>query len=89
LSLAEVMTLNILRFSLCVHDLKAFHRLLQNAYREYFPALPNYENFLKVTNRSFPALVDFYKIYAVSYPEREVSGEVFHRFDGGTYISSH
>jgi hypothetical protein len=31
LSLAEVMTLNILRFYLRVHDLKTFHRLLQNA----------------------------------------------------------
>jgi transcriptional regulator with XRE-family HTH domain len=40
LSLAEVITLNILRFYLRVHDLKTFHRLLENAYREYFPALP-------------------------------------------------
>jgi hypothetical protein len=54
LSLAEVMTLNILRFYLRVHDLKTFHRLLQNTYREYFPTLPNYENFLKASNRSFP-----------------------------------
>jgi hypothetical protein len=31
LGLAGVMTLNILRFYLRVHDLKTFHRLLQNA----------------------------------------------------------
>jgi hypothetical protein len=35
--------------------------LVQNAYREYFPALPNYENFLKASNRSFPAIVVFMK----------------------------
>jgi hypothetical protein len=41
LTLAELMTVNILRFYLRVHDLKTFHRLVQNAYRQYFPALPN------------------------------------------------
>jgi hypothetical protein len=61
LSLAEVITLNILRFYLRVHDLKTFHRLLQKAYRNYFPGLPNYENFLKATNRSFAALAVFMK----------------------------
>jgi hypothetical protein len=55
------MTLNILRFYLRVHDLKTFHRLVQNVYQEYFPGLPNYENFLKATNRSFPAIVVFMK----------------------------
>jgi hypothetical protein len=57
LSLAELMTLNILRFSLRVHDLKTFHRLVQHAYKQYFPALPNYENFLTASNRSFPVIV--------------------------------
>ena len=33
-------------------DLKAFSRLAHNAYKAYFPRLPNYENILKVTNRS-------------------------------------
>jgi hypothetical protein len=61
LSLAELMTLNILRFFLRVHDLKTFHRLVWNVYRAYFPGLPNYENFLKATNRSFPAVVIFLK----------------------------
>jgi hypothetical protein len=61
LTLAELMTLNILRFHLRVHDLKTFHRLARNVYRDYFPGLPNYENFLKAANRSFPAVVVFMK----------------------------
>jgi hypothetical protein len=40
LSLAELMTLNILRFSLRIHDLKTFHHLVQNACRQYSPPCP-------------------------------------------------
>ena len=54
LSLSEVLTLNILRFHFHIFDLKAFSRLLQCTYKTYFPHLPNYENFLKATNKSFP-----------------------------------
>jgi hypothetical protein len=59
LSLAEVITLNILRFHLRVHDLKVFHRLIRNVYQDYFPGLPNYENFLKAANRPFPGILVF------------------------------
>jgi ribosomal protein L32 len=59
LSLAETMTLNIMRFYLKMIDLKAFHSLLQNAYQQYFPNLPNYENFLKATNKSYPYVLVF------------------------------
>jgi hypothetical protein len=52
LTLSEVVTLNLLRFSMRVQDLKTFHRLVGTHYRECFPRLPNYENFLKTTNRS-------------------------------------
>jgi hypothetical protein len=61
LSLAGIITLNILRFYLRVHDLKTFHRLAWNVYRDYFPGLPNYENFLKATNQSLPAIAVFMK----------------------------
>ena len=54
LSLSEVLTLNILRFYYHVLDLKAFVRLTENTYKAYFPGLPNYENFLKASNQSFP-----------------------------------
>jgi len=59
LSLSEVLTMNILRFHFHISDLKAFVRLAENAYKAYFPHLPNYENFLKATNRSFPFTVLF------------------------------
>jgi hypothetical protein len=57
LSLAEVITLNVLRFYYRVYDLKTFHRLARNVYTAALPRLPNYENFLKATNRSFPAVL--------------------------------
>jgi hypothetical protein len=59
LTLAEVITLNILRFHLKVNDLKNFHLLARDRYASYFPGLPNYENFLKATNKSFPAVLIF------------------------------
>ena len=52
LTLSEVVTLNLLRVSLRVQDLKTFHRIVVTPYKRYFPDLPNYENFLKATNRS-------------------------------------
>jgi hypothetical protein len=57
LSLQEVITLNIMRFHLKIIDLKAFHRLASLSYRHYFPKLPNYENFLKASNKSLPVLM--------------------------------
>ena len=57
LSLGEVLTLNIMRFYFHIFDLKAFVRIAGNAYKACFPRLPNYENFLKAANRSFPFTV--------------------------------
>ncbi len=51
-TLSEVETLDLIRFYLRVQDLKTFHRIVGVQYRRHFPELPNYENFLKVTNRS-------------------------------------
>jgi hypothetical protein len=52
LSLSEVVTLNIIRFYFHISDLKAFHYLIKNEMYKYFPKVPNYENFLKSTNKS-------------------------------------
>src|SRR5215467_6495148 len=57
LSLSEVLTLNILRYYFHIFDLKAFVRLAECNYKTYFPGLPNYENFLKAANQSFPFTV--------------------------------
>ena len=52
LTLSEVVTLNLVRFYYNISDLKSFHRLLKNDLTKYFPNTPNYENFLKSTNKS-------------------------------------
>jgi hypothetical protein len=52
LSLSEVVTLNIIRFYFHIDDLKSFHKLAKNEMTKYFPEIPNYENFLKSTNKS-------------------------------------
>lgn len=51
LSLSEVVTLNLLRLSVRVQDLKTFHRIVGVHYKRYFPTLPKYENFLKATKK--------------------------------------
>jgi hypothetical protein len=53
LSLSEVITLNILRVLGHFNNLKAFHRNAIFCLKGYFPGLPNYENFLKASNKSF------------------------------------
>jgi hypothetical protein len=65
LSLSEIVTLNILRFQLRITDLKSFHRLVKERYSEEFPSIPNYENFLKATNKSaeFTLLIIKYLLY--------------------------
>jgi hypothetical protein len=73
LTLSEVVTLNLLRFSMRVQDLKTFHRIAGTHYKRYFPALPNYENFLKATNRSglFISLLVKYLLHTNSRGNKE------------------
>ena len=53
LSLPEVVTLNIIGVLGHFSNLKAFHRNAAFCLKNYFPKIPNYENFLKATNLSF------------------------------------
>lgn len=73
LSLSEVVTLNLMRFYMRVKDLKTFHRIVVWNYRGYFPDVPNYENFMKATNRSgiFIYLLVKYLMYWNSKGNRE------------------
>lgn len=73
LTLPEVVTLNLLRFSMRVQDLKTFHRIVGTQYRSCFPHLPNYENFLKATNRSgvFISLLVKYVLHTNSCGNKE------------------
>jgi hypothetical protein len=79
LSLSEILTLNILRFYFHIFDLKAFVCLVANAYKTYFPRLPNYENFLKATNRSFPFTVLLLRYFLLL--NRRISREGVHFLD--------
>jgi hypothetical protein len=77
LSLSEVLTLNILRFHFHIFDLKAFVRLSNNVYKTYFPRLPNYENFLKATNRSFPFTVVLLRYFLLLNRKMNTDGLFF------------
>jgi hypothetical protein len=77
LALAEIITLNILRFHYHVQDLKAFHRLASHAYRAYFPGMPNYENFLKATNKSMPFVLLMLRYFLLVNRELRADGLFF------------
>jgi hypothetical protein len=59
LSISEVVTLNMIRFYVRSVDLKTFHKLVIDRYSDDFPNMPNYENFLKATNKSLEAIMLF------------------------------
>lgn len=71
LSVKDIMALNIYRFFMQISGLKAFHRFVSEFQRAKFPDFPNYENFLKATNRSFPIMMIF--VYALLAKNREAS----------------
>ena len=59
LTIQDTMALNIYRFYMEILNLKAFHRFVRRFHRDTFPDFPNYENFLKATNKSLPLMVVF------------------------------
>lgn len=59
LSVRDIISLNLYRFFMQIANLKAFHRFVKRFHSDRFPDFPNYENFLKATNRSFPLMVLF------------------------------
>jgi hypothetical protein len=77
LSLAEAMTLNIPRFYLHAQDLKAARRLAAHFFGDYFPGPPNYERFVKASNRPFPAVAVFMKYLLFLNRTRKSKGVYF------------
>lgn len=79
LSISETVTLNVLRFQLRITDLKSFHKLVIDRYSREFPTVPNYENFLKATNKSskFTLLIIRYLLYV----NRAISNKGNHFID--------
>ncbi|MCQ2593067.1 MAG: hypothetical protein MJ188_09830 [Treponema sp.] len=61
LSLEQIVALNIYRFHFKVGDLKNFHKMIKELMREKVPNLPNYENFMKATNKSMVFILAFMK----------------------------
>lgn len=57
LSITTVIALNILKYFIHVKDLKAFHRIIKAI--NLIPEIPNYENFLKASNKALPIMTLF------------------------------
>jgi len=57
LSLSEIVTLGIFRFYFDFTSWKHYHKVLMVSYKDYFPELTNYENFMKYLNVSFGLVV--------------------------------
>jgi len=51
LALSEAITLGLFRYALNIKDVKHFHRHVASHYCQYFPGLPNYQNFMSLLNR--------------------------------------
>ena len=52
LSLVQIIALNIYRFHFKTGDLKNYHKMIRELMSDKVPNLPNYENFMKATNKS-------------------------------------
>ena len=80
LTIQDTMALNIYRFYMEILNLKAFHRFVRRFHRDTFPDFPNYENFLKATNKSLPLMTVF--VNSVLAKNREkMKGQKIHFVD--------
>ena len=61
LSLEQIVALNIYRFHFKMGDLKNYHKMIKELMSDKVPNLPNYENFMKATNKSTVFILAFMK----------------------------
>ena len=59
LSLEQIVALNIYRFHFKTGDLKNYHKMIKELMSDKVPNLPNYENFMKATNKSAVFILAF------------------------------
>ena len=59
LSLEQIVALNIYRFYFKMGDLKNYHKMIKELMSDKVPNLPNYENFMKATNKSTVFILAF------------------------------
>jgi hypothetical protein len=57
LNVSEWITLGIFRYALQIKDIKHFWRHVYSHYRQDFPGLPNYQNFVAGINRTAPYVI--------------------------------
>ena len=60
LTVTQVISLNLLKFSMHIKALKAFHRIVKEV--DFIANMPNYENFLKASNKAFPIMALFMQL---------------------------
>lgn len=77
LSITQVISLNLLRFALHIKDLKAFHRIVKAM--DFIPGMPNYENFLKASNKALPIMTVLMQLLLLQNQLQNDSG--FHFID--------
>ena len=51
LNLEQILSLNIYRFHFKMGDLKNYYKMINELMSDQVPNLPNYENFMKATNK--------------------------------------
>lgn len=73
LSISEVVTLNLIRILTHVEDLKSFHKQAKYSYKSDFPYIPNYENFLKMSNETVLYVIAFLQ-YLLYWNRKTSSG---------------
>ena len=59
MSLEQIVALNIYRFHFKNGDLKNYHKMIKELMSDKVPNLPNYENFMKATNKSAVFILAF------------------------------
>ena len=59
LRLEQIVALNIYRFHFKNVDLKNYHKMIKELMSDKVPNLPNYENFMKATNKSTVFILAF------------------------------
>ena len=59
LNLEQILSLNIYRFHFKMGDLKNYYKMINELMSDQVPNLPNYENFMKATNKSTVFILAF------------------------------
>ncbi len=72
LSLEQIVMLNIYRFYFKMGDLKNYHKMIKELMSDKVPNLPNYENFMKATNKSTVFILTFMNFLMGNEQEKRI-----------------